>query len=852
MIATPAGPIQNAYRRELVLSSALNGIDYAEVDGGRKPALLVYFLKPVPASAYGLPKRLDRISITGGSRIPRLNAVAVSRAQGGPGHEEPHLRITLDREGDASEYTLEIDLPELDRWFRTTTFCFAANQPIELDCQVPASAAPAVVEPLIDYMAKDYSSFRQAMLDLLPQLNPAYVERSPADLGITLIELLAYAGDQLSYLQDAIANEAYLDTLRLRVSARRHARLLDYRMHDGRNAWTWVQLEVDVAGDLPKGTPLMTRVTSPLTPDGQPPATVIDDRNEPFLITADRLDHQPALDSAVVFETAHPLRLDPLHNQIRIHDWGIPGELLPAGSRSAYLYAAAGDTAVRPNLHDGDFLLVEQVLGVTSGLAADADPALRQVVVIEGEPAQLEDAVFAADLDSGSPRRRRRGEPGLPLLQVTWRVQDALAFDLPLLPGEETAVAAGPQPPIYAAARGNVVLADHGLTTVETLRSSLRLTFGPLTMAPPPPRYVLDQSTGVVRPAPRRDLSADVHAVLPAVAVLAAGELWSPALDLLSSSPFDREFVAEVDDEGLATLRFGDGEYGREPDAAISNGGAAVTYRAGNGTHGNVGAESISHIVVNPRVPDAAWLLGVKPPRVRNPLPATAGAEPETIAEVRSRAPQAALAQARAVTAEDYRTAALSIPGVVQAAASLVWTGTWYTAFVGIEPADPAQLITRADGSLSLAPDIADAVVSLLAAERLAGCDLEIGAPEYVPLEIELHIGVASDHFRTDVTRALADVLSSRILPDGTVGFFHHSRLGFGQPVFLSQVVAAAAAVPGVDTVTPIAFHVLGVADSGQLQAGVIPITTFQIARLDGDPRNPDHGILRLTSAGGK
>ena len=121
-----------------------------------------------------------------------------------------------------------------------------------------------------------------------------------------------------------------------------------------------------------------------------------------------------------------------------------------------------------------------------------------------------------------------------------------------------------------------------------------------------------------------------------------------------------------------------------------------------------------------------------------------------------------------------------------------------------------------------------------------------------MPLDIELTIGVASDHFRTDVTHAVADVLSNRILPDGTVGFFHHSRLLFGQPVFLSQVVAAAAAVPGVDTVTPVVFHVFGVADGGQLQAGVIPISTFQIARLDGDPRNPDSGILRVTGTGGK
>ena len=59
--------------------------------------------------------------------------------------------------------------------------------------------------------------------------------RNVSDLGITLLELLAYEGDHLSYFQDAVANEAYLDTARQRSSAKKHARLVDYPMHDGRN-----------------------------------------------------------------------------------------------------------------------------------------------------------------------------------------------------------------------------------------------------------------------------------------------------------------------------------------------------------------------------------------------------------------------------------------------------------------------------------------------------------------------------------------------------------------------------------------------------------------------------------------
>ena len=68
--------------------------------------------------------------------------------------------------------------------------------------------------PEIDYLAKDYASFRQLMLDHLALRVPGWTERSEADLGIVLVEILAYVADYLSYYQDAVATEAYLGTAR--------------------------------------------------------------------------------------------------------------------------------------------------------------------------------------------------------------------------------------------------------------------------------------------------------------------------------------------------------------------------------------------------------------------------------------------------------------------------------------------------------------------------------------------------------------------------------------------------------------------------------------------------------------
>src|SRR5882762_7378926 len=109
----------------------------------------------------------------------------------------------------------------------------------------------AELQPSIDYMAKDYESFRQLMLDRLSATLPAWQERHAPDLGIAIVEMLAYVADYLSYYQDAVATEAYLGTARQRISVRRHARLLDYVLHEGCNARAWVHCRVPNDKDAP-------------------------------------------------------------------------------------------------------------------------------------------------------------------------------------------------------------------------------------------------------------------------------------------------------------------------------------------------------------------------------------------------------------------------------------------------------------------------------------------------------------------------------------------------------------------------------------------------------------------------
>ncbi len=852
------------FRRNAIDAHAtLNAIDYLEIadlvpaeldarelaeynalPANRRGQLLwqrritITFVNPLtPRHVTGLTS--DTIQIAGGERIRRIHVDVL-----GTGTDTVILRASP--AGDFSRYTLSLvrsasdarPPEDFDPILSRVDFSFKVDCPSEFDCQ-PANTCiePPDLVPEIDYLAKDYGSFRRLMLDRMSQLLPQWRERNPADVGIALVELLAYVGDHLSYQQDAVATEAYLGTARRRVSIRRHGTLLDYRMHDGCNARVFVHLRAQGAGPVtvPRGTPLLTELP------GRDPVL------DPVAL-ADALDERPE-----VFETMHDVTIRPEHDELALYDWGERECCLPEGATRATLAARL------PDLHRGDLLLFEEAIGPRTGAAADADPTRRHVVRLSEEPALLEDPLFP---DPDDPTERR------PVTQVAWGVEDALPFPF-CLSARTDAEHGRRYVDGITVARGNVVLADHGRTipaeeplgspppprpgprtavcdrcggsVVGTVpaRFSPRLAGAPLTQAARVSR------TAVVDGRRRRlffdpDASAaaatatDPARALPVVSLRDdAQRVWLPQRDLLSSDSFALDFVAEVDDAGRATLRFGDGEEGLSPAPGVE---LHAGYRIGNGTAGNVGGGSIRHVVLDdPGLADAVESL-------YNPLPARGGTDPESSERVRLDAPSAFQTLERAVTPEDYAALAQRHPEVQRARATLRWTGSWRTVYLTVDRLGARPVDAEFEAGLR----------AHLEPYRMAGHDLEIDGPRFVSLELGLEICVLPGYFRSDVAAALLEALGSRTLPDGRRGYFHPDNFTFGQPVFLSPVVAAAAAVQGVRDVRVTTFERSGVPGRKAIDDGVLAIGRLEIARLDNDPSFPEHGVLHLTLDGGR
>ncbi len=462
-------------RRAAVRRADLNGIDYVEVSDDQR-VISVFFLGKAPQDLSVANVRID-----GGRRVTGIRAVDLRLCIEDDPDLDDCLRVAVDRPGDFSTYTLRLVNPDargrpgdtpldgFDPRYARIDFSFKAGCPSDLDC-APACGCPAetLAEPEISYLAKDYASFRQLILDRLALIMPGWTERHAPDLGIALVELLAYVGDHLSYYQDAVATEAYLDTARQRISVRRHARLVNYLLHEGVNAraWVCVATDVDVQGIRPDDIFFITGRDEDLPPGAR-------------VLGPDDLRNVPA-GRYEVFEpvvrppppaSGLPLAFYQAHTSIPFYTWGDRACCLPRGAISATLKdayvdqppdpadppapkvqsptqqqppqtPAPGRRPTRLKLKVGDVLVFEEARGPATGVPEDADPAHRHAVRLT----RVEHAVDAL-YDQ-------------PVVEIAWEAADALPFPLCL-----SAVGRAPECAFLedvSVARGNVLLVDHG------------------------------------------------------------------------------------------------------------------------------------------------------------------------------------------------------------------------------------------------------------------------------------------------------------------------------------------------------------------------------------------------------
>lgn len=747
---------------------AFQGIEYVQVEP--VDATTAHLRLELWQRAEGLSVR--SFEVDAGQRSRRLDWSVESLDAGsdevvlrlsGPRDEQPY-RVRLLDGGERA----------LHPFFAEAEFHFAldADRGDSRSVPVEEEGGPRAKRPTVDLLTKDYDGFVALLADRIRVLNPHWADLSPASLERVLLELLAHHADLLSYYQDRVAAEAFLELATQRHSLRQHGLLLDYTLFEGSAAEALMAFEVERDGTLPAGLAFRTQGESAEAP--------------------------------VVFHLPESTRVLAQHGQLRVAAW--PGAVdaeLPEGATEVLLWGRV--EGLRPG----------QSLAFVQG------GSVQVVRVVSSQPLRLQGW-------------QERPEPVMP---PAWRDVTAVGF----------------QPPLPSALRpfaadfslcGNLAAARHGELRVAWYRPAPgRIVPRDHYILPDDrQRAVRESGSGgrqllraVCLPGPVLFTSRQGQPV-PLLEVRVGGRPWVRVEHLHRSQSFHPHYVASADEDGSVWLQFGDGLRGMAVEDASAD--VEARYYVGDPMAGNCAPNRLTTLVPPEDGAAREQLAALGHISLRNVTAGTGGRQPETkdAARLGIAASVRYGARERAVSLEDCAELARAVPGVARVGVRLLG-GAFNTVQVLVDP----------KGRVGLTAELQAAVRERLEEARLAGRELRVEGPRYVPLELVLVVAPLTGFPPHQVRESVLTALRPGTLAHP--GFFHPDLLGFGEAVEAGRLLAHVHRVPGVRAVTIRALRRLS-----QPAAPTVPqrllLEPEEIALLEADPTAPENGTLEVRVVG--
>ncbi|HET6610994.1 MAG TPA: hypothetical protein VFG83_03360 [Kofleriaceae bacterium] len=807
-------------RLEMLLAqNVVTGIDFVHVDTTQTQLDVYFHVNPTtlapPWTAAVDPTSVHISSLSTKATRPQV-VVATTTWLTIDGRRV--LRVETTSPGDFSRYALVIDSARIDRRFNDVAFSFKANCPSDLDCKVPPHACPpeAGVDYPVDYLARDFGSFRGALLDFAANRYPEWKDRLEADVGIMLAEVMAAVGDDMAYYQDRVARQAFLGTATERRSVRRIARLVDYEIDDGAAASCWLDVTVaggaiafieagtDVWAESDAGGRIFFEVGNGLTDVlASPPVT--------FQVRGD----WNALAPHIWDEDETCLGYGATELWIRGHH---QASLFPVGGASArwLLLRTFPTDASKPARN-------HMVWVRTTDVLEDRDQVFGQDVT-----KLAWDAVYATPFELDLEVLEVHAN----LVPTTAGVTKTARFSI----GDASATDDAPAA-IERDGAGGMITYRH--TLADTDKLGLCWVKGDGKLVPEVRLFELVDSGG----------GGLVHGT---------EWLWRRAfVGVASSDSEDRHFSLEDGTwevvrtwDRLAgrithtdyrsgkgfTIRFGDGQLGRIPSAGTR---FEVSWRIGNGAGGNVAADTLTHTELSdpasPRFTPAILA-------VTNPIVASTGRDPETEDHAVRLAPEAYRAVTyRAVRPEDYAEATERLEPIQRAGAELRFTGSWQTLFCTPDPKASSTL------SETLREDVQDQLDRF----RQAGRDAHVLDPVYAFIDLELTICIQPWAYPGEVKAEVVRRLVGEGHPWSAPGFFHPDHFTFGTPLNRSQLEATVQSVSGVRAIKLLNIRRRGHFAWRELSDPFYAPATNEVIGLENDPLYPERGSLRVVTEGG-
>lgn len=273
---------------------------------------------------------------------------------------------------------------------------------------------------------------------------------------------------------------------------------------------------------------------------------------------------------------------------------------------------------------------------------------------------------------------------------------------------------------------------------------------------------------------------------------------WVLQESLAFSQQKQNDFFVEIDENDRGFVIFGDGEFGAIPRPGVI---IKATYRVGGGSHGNVIADSINTIVAAPQL---ALLSGAA---VTNPVPATGGAERETLEHAVEHAPAVFRSQKRAVTAGDYEALALDFKGVGKVRAE---KGNWNTVILYAAP----------EGGGKISDVLKKNLLAYFEDKRPVSLSVEIEDVEYVKIYVTAEVGIQSYYSWEDIKEKV-QAAGRRLLA--------FDQVDFGYTLYLSKFYEAVEDIEGVDHITITEFRRENTESEAHWKTGKIQLKESEI-----------------------
>ncbi|MBL9135494.1 MAG: putative baseplate assembly protein [Verrucomicrobiales bacterium] len=314
---------------------------------------------------------------------------------------------------------------------------------------------------------------------------------------------------------------------------------------------------------------------------------------------------------------------------------------------------------------------------------------------------------------------------------------------------------------------GNVARATHGETRHEILGS------GDGTV-----RWL----NFLLRQPPLTYVSASVPGGRSSTLEVRVNDLrWRESSSFFRQSAESRTYVTRQTDDQKTVVQFGDGITGARPPTGQEN--IKAVYRTGSGSPGRVRAGQISLLLSRP--------LGLK--EVINPLPASGGADPESLESMRENAPVTVRALGRVVSLADFEDFSRAFAGIAKALAVWLWDGQSRIVHVTVAGADGA--------SVEAGSDLYRHLLEAIRSSQAPGTRVRLGTYEprsfSVAAKILVQADQEADRVRGKVTVAVREA-------------FSFGRRSFAQAVTRSEVLAVMQGVEGVLAVDLDRLHFSG------------------------------------------